>query len=233
MKLMTFDVGGTEIKYSVMDESFRMENSGSVPTPRTTLDALVGTMADIYMAHKEQVEGVAVSLPGFIDAKDGVVRGVHGTAGEFSFVNTNSQGWPDPRNYVASQCSTPGLLEIYREKKGSSKELLLDGRKFFAGVLAGDPAAMEALESFARAVAVQAYNLTVLLDIEKLAVGGGVSRQPILTGKIREAYDTLMAEYPVPQMIQALPRPEIVTCHFGGKANQVGAFLSYLNALKD
>lgn len=109
-----------------------------------------------------------------------VVRGVHGTAGEFSFVNTNSQGWPDPRNYVASQCSTPGLL-----------------------------------------------------DIEKLAVGGGVSRQPILTGKIREAYDTLMAEYPVPQMIQALPRPEIVTCHFGGKANQVGAFLSYLNALKD
>lgn len=302
---MTFDVGGTEIKYSVMDESFRMENSGSIPTPRTTLDALVGTMADIYMPHKEQVEGVAVSLPGFIDAKDGVVRGggalgynwgqpvgprlsaacggcrvalendgkaaamaelaagslrgcrnasvfiigtgvggglivdgrvvrgVHGTAGEFSFVNTNSQGRPDPRNYAAFQCSTPGLLEIYREKKGLSKEPPLDGRKFFAGVLAGDPAAMEALESFARAVAVQAYNLTVLLDIEKLAVGGGVSRQPILTEKIREAYDTLMTEYPVPQMIQALPRPEIVTCHFGSEANQVGAFLSYLNALKD
>lgn len=47
MKLMTFDVGGTEIKYSVMDEKFQMENAGLVPTPQTTLDKLVGTMAEM------------------------------------------------------------------------------------------------------------------------------------------------------------------------------------------
>lgn len=303
MKLMTFDVGGTEIKYSVMDEKFRMENSGSVPTPQTTLDELVGTMANIYVPHKNQVEGIAVSLPGFIDAKNGVVRGggaleynwgqpvgprlsaacggcrvvletdgkaaamtelaagslrgcrnasvfiigtgvggglivdgrvvrgIHGTAGEFSFINAGPQGWSDLRNYAAFQCSTTGLLEIYREKKGLGKESPLDGRKFFADVLAGDPTAMKTLEIFARAVAVQAYNLTVLLDIEKLAIGGGISRQPILTEKIREAYDILMAEFPIRHMAQTLPRPEIVTCHFGSEANQVGAFFSYLNAL--
>lgn len=304
MKLMTFDIGGTEIKYSVMDEKFRMEHSGSVPTPQTALDELIGTMADIYMPHKERVEGVAVSLPGFIDARGGVVRGggaleynwgqpvgprlsaacggcrvvlendgkaaamaelaagslrgcgnasvfiigtgvggglivdgrvvrgIHGTAGEFSFVNTSSQGWPDSRNYAAFQCSTTGLLEAYRKKKGLSKEIPLDGRKFFANLHAGDPAAMETLETFARAVAIQAYNLTVLLDIEKLAIGGGISRQPVLTGKIREAYDLLMAEYPIRQMAQALPRPEIVTCHFGSEANQVGAFYSFAEAAR-
>lgn len=302
MKLMTFDIGGTEIKYSVMDERFRMENAGSVPTPRTTLEDLVGTMADIYMPHRDRVEGIAVSLPGFIDVRNGVVRGggaleynwgqpvgprlsaacggrrvvlendgkaaavaelaagslrgcrnasvfiigtgvggglivdgrvvrgIHGTAGEFSFINAAPRGWTDPRSYAAFQCSTTGLLEAYREKKGLGREILLDGRKFFADVHAGDPAAMETLEAFARAVAVQAYNLTVLLDIEKLAVGGGISRQPILTGKIREAYDALMAEYPIRQMAGALPRPEIVTCHFGSEANQVGAFYSYRNA---
>lgn len=302
MKLMTFDIGGTEIKYSVMDEEFRMENAGSVPTPQTSLDELLGTMADIYMPHREQVEGVAVSLPRFIDTKGGVVRGggalaynwgqpvgprlsaacggcrvvlendgkaaaaaelaagslrgcrnasvfiigtgvggglivdgrvvrgIHGTAGEFSFMNTGSQGWPDLHNYMAFQCSSTGLLETYREKKKLSREIPLDGRKFFADVLAGDPAAAETLESFARAVAVQAYNLAVLLDIEKLAIGGGVSRQPVLIEKIREAYDVLMTEYPLRQMVRALPRPEIVPCHFGSEANQVGAFYSYLNA---
>ena len=34
--------------------------------------------------------------------------------------------------------------------------------------------------SFCRAVAVQIYNLNVLLDLEKVAIGGGISKQPIL-----------------------------------------------------
>ena len=33
MKIMVFDVGGTEIKYSVMDEQMNRFDSGSVPTP--------------------------------------------------------------------------------------------------------------------------------------------------------------------------------------------------------
>ena len=31
MKIMVFDVGGTEIKYSVMDEQMHRTNSGAVP----------------------------------------------------------------------------------------------------------------------------------------------------------------------------------------------------------
>ena len=34
MKIMVFDVGGTEIKYSVMDEQMHRTNSGAVPTPQ-------------------------------------------------------------------------------------------------------------------------------------------------------------------------------------------------------
>ena len=36
MKIMVFDVGGTEIKYSVMDEQMHRMNSGAVPTPQDT-----------------------------------------------------------------------------------------------------------------------------------------------------------------------------------------------------
>ena len=35
MRWMVFDVGGTEIKYSVMDETLTRYGSGSVPTPMT------------------------------------------------------------------------------------------------------------------------------------------------------------------------------------------------------
>ena len=36
MKIMVFDVGGTEIKYSVMDEQMHRTDSGAVPTPQNT-----------------------------------------------------------------------------------------------------------------------------------------------------------------------------------------------------
>ena len=42
-------------------------------------------------------------------------------------------------------------------------------------------------------------------------------------------YEGLLEEA---MMARVLPRPEIVTCHFGSEANQVGAFYSYLNAGK-
>lgn len=36
MKVMIFDVGGTEIKYSVMDDAMNRYESGSIPTPSRT-----------------------------------------------------------------------------------------------------------------------------------------------------------------------------------------------------
>ena len=75
MKVMVFDVGGTEIKYSVMDEQFHREDAGSVPTPDDTQEHFLATLEALYRPHAAEVDGIAMSLPGFIDAEHGVVRG--------------------------------------------------------------------------------------------------------------------------------------------------------------
>ena len=75
MKVMVFDVGGTEIKYSVMDEQFHREDAGSVPTPGDTQEHFLATLEALYRPHAAEVDGIAMSLPGFIDAEHGVVRG--------------------------------------------------------------------------------------------------------------------------------------------------------------
>lgn len=302
MHLMVFDVGGTEIKYSVMGDDLVPRAAGSVPTPMTTRDDFISTLAALYAPHRDEVEGVAVSLPGFIDSENGVVRGggalsynwgqpvgpllsaacggckvvlendgkaaavaelaegalkgcsnasvfligtgvggglvvggkvvrgLHCTAGEFSFLNANIHNWGGPSDLVSFQCSTTGLLAAYRDNKGLPQDTPLNGKQFFADVLAGDPVAMGTLDAFARGVAIQIYNLAVLLDIEKLAVGGGISRQPILIRKINEAYDRLMAGAAFPCAGDALFRPQIVSCRFGSEANQVGAYLRYQGA---
>lgn len=44
MKVMVFDVGGTEIKYSVMDEQLNGRDAGSVPTPDDTQEHFLATL---------------------------------------------------------------------------------------------------------------------------------------------------------------------------------------------
>ena len=283
--------------FAVNSQELRRMASDSVLDERT--------LREIYLPHKDEVDGIALSLPGFIDAEQGVVRGggapslaynvgtpvgprlaeacgcrvwiendgkaaaiaelergvlkgcrnaavfiigtgvgggliidgklVRGrdcTAGEYSFMNTNADAWSDPAKSVACQCSTSGLLSGYRARKGLPADAPMDGRIFFEAVHAGETEANEALRSFCRAVAVQIYNLNVLLDLEKVAIGGGISKQPILVETLNEVYEEyILRGHPFSEaQARCLPRPEIVPCRFLSEANQIGAFASYQKA---
>ena len=299
MKVMVFDVGGTEIKYSVMDEQMHRFGAGSVPTPQDTQEHFLDTLYQLYLPHKDEVEGIAMAVPGFVNAHTGyltnggallyntdtplgdriqekcgcrvsmendgkaaaiaelragalqgccnaavfiigtgvgggiiangqLVRGVHFTAGEYSFVNTNADAWEDVEKTMACQCSTKYMLQWYRARKALSEDAPLDGKLFFEAANAGESEALEVLEHFCKMVAVQIYNLTVLLDVEKVAIGGGISKQPLLLDTLRRAYAGLFASRGEMPYMKGLPRCEIVPCHFSSEANQVGALYTYL-----
>ena len=74
MKVMVFDVGGTGIKYSVMDEQLNRTDTGSTPTPADSQEHFLNTLREIYLPHKDEVDGIALSLPGFIDAEQEIGR---------------------------------------------------------------------------------------------------------------------------------------------------------------
>ena len=301
MKVMVFDVGGTEIKYSVMDEQMNRFDAGSVPTPQDTQEHFLDALYNLYEPRRNEVEGIAMAVPGFVDAGTGyltnggallyntgtplgdrirekcgcpvsmendgkaaaiaelragalqgctnaavfligtgvgggiiangeLVRGVHFTAGEYSFVHTNADAWENESKNMACQCSTTNLLQWYRARKGLPADAAMNGRVFFAAANAGEPEALEVLERFCKAVAIQIYNLTVLLDVEKVAIGGGISQQPLLLETLRRVYEGLFASRGDSPYMIGLPRCEIVPCRFRSEANQVGAMYAYLRA---
>ena len=61
MKVMIFDVGGTEIKYSVMDDAMNRYESGSIPTPSDSQPHFLETLAQLYRPHRDEVDGIALS----------------------------------------------------------------------------------------------------------------------------------------------------------------------------
>lgn len=71
MKIAVFDVGGTYIKYACSDEQGNLSHKGKIKTPQSR-EAFYDVVEEI-INKLGTVEGLAFSLPGFIDAKQGYI----------------------------------------------------------------------------------------------------------------------------------------------------------------
>ena len=63
--LFTIDIGGTFIKYSLMDSSYQLIHTDKIPTPPTIEDFWQG-LEGIVAPVREEIEGIAISCPGEI-----------------------------------------------------------------------------------------------------------------------------------------------------------------------
>lgn len=76
MYYLGFDVGGSSIKYAVIDDAGSFLQKGSVPTPKTLPDFYdrLQTAKD-KLAAQYELAGAGFSLPGAVDDKDGIIGG--------------------------------------------------------------------------------------------------------------------------------------------------------------
>ncbi|WP_225743169.1 ROK family protein [Marinilactibacillus sp. Marseille-P9653] len=77
---LIYDVGGSSIKYAVMNEE-EILTTGKMKTPTKNMEDFIDTIVEIYSEFKSDVSGVAFSMPGIIDSDRGYA--VHGGSLEF------------------------------------------------------------------------------------------------------------------------------------------------------
>lgn len=85
---LVLDIGGSFIKYALMNEERVILTQGKVPSPQESMDALLEAMKGIREKFDGQYEGVAVSMPGRIDTKKGIAH----TGGAFWFIKEATMG---------------------------------------------------------------------------------------------------------------------------------------------
>lgn len=73
MKKLVFDIGGSFIKYALMDQMAQMSDKGSCGTPLDSLEHLLDEIERIYHLFDHQVDGIALSMPGNIDSSTGLI----------------------------------------------------------------------------------------------------------------------------------------------------------------
>ena len=160
-----------------------------------------------------------------------VWMGHTGGAGEFSglLVDFNAMGLPFPQSMSAlwaNRISAATITKNYAARKGLESA---DGVMLFDAYEAGDEDAKAVIEECAYQAATGLMSLQATLDLQRYAIGGGISARPETTEVIRKAFDDL---YDPLAAFLPYGKPEIVTCTFGNEANLIGALAFHLEQQK-
>ncbi len=300
---LVYDIGGTFIKYALMNETSEMLEQGKVPAPRDSMEHLLDALSGIADRFRGQFEGAAVSMPGRIDTYKGIAHtggafkfikdapmgqyleerlnvpvtigndakcaanaeawngalsdvdngavivlgtgtggaimlnkkiwmGTTGGAGELSHLVVDMYTLSDGRypelgnrgSTFAYHASATGLTGKFAERKKLPAESV-DGIMVFEAYDKGDPDAIAALDEFGRITAAGIYSMQAVADLQKYAIGGGISARKEVTDIIRGHVEKIFGERAnVPFM-----KPEVVTCHYGNDANLIGALKFHLD----
>lgn len=70
--ILAIDIGGTFIKFGLVDNDFRISSQSKVPTP-SSLDNFWITLESIISSFKNGISGIAIACPGEINSKRGFV----------------------------------------------------------------------------------------------------------------------------------------------------------------
>lgn len=153
-----------------------------------------------------------------------VHKGKNFFAGEFSFIMTNAKDYEDMDNVWAIKNGSVALTKSFAERKGLNVEEV-DGFTVFEQINCGDEDALNVLDEFTNNLAIQIINLQAVFDPEKIAIGGGISAQPILLDYIRKNLDKNYKRY---EYMIEFPRVEIVKCAYCNDSNLIGALYNFL-----
>ncbi|KUP25917.1 ROK family protein [Paenibacillus sp. DMB5] len=153
-----------------------------------------------------------------------IYQGKHFSAAEFSLLKTN--GNDDGLDYIwAKKNGSNGLMRLVQKYKGTDKRY--SGIEIFNMANQGDTDVIDAVDEFCRHLAVQIYNLQTIFDTERIAIGGGISAQPLLFELLDEYLnDIFRREEP---FALTNVKPDVVPCKYQNNANLLGAYHHYVS----
>ena len=166
------------------------------------------------------VFGTAVG--GAIIRNKELYRGAHFCAGEVSYTLKSMDADFSEENFyglnigaLAFQKKCAKILDMPEDE--------VTGEMIFQLIDENDDDILDALYKFAHGVAVKIFNLQMILDPERFALGGGISEQQSFIDAVQDQIDELCSKAP-----DFLPRPEVVACKYHNDANLLGALYRYL-----
>lgn len=188
-------------------------------------DAKSAALAELWLGVAKDVQSAAILTLGsgvgggiIIDGK--LQSGFHMMAGEVSYMETTFDTQKLRGNFFGRTGSAVELIKrIATEKNLINKK---DGEHVFELINQGDEVASQIFDDYIFGLASQILNIQYLIDPEIVAIGGGISAQPIVVERLNSAVQAIKSANPF-----HAAQPKIVTCRFQNDANLYGALYNF------
>ena len=193
-------------------------------------DGKASVLAENWLGSlKDETNCAAITLGtgvgGGIIINGHLLRGTHYQAGELSFMISNLSLPKDMQGALGVNGSAVKFVKAVNQKVNYQDEN--DGLHAFEVIKEGVPEAVAIFHDYCFKIAVLILNMQTVVDINKVAIGGGISAQPLLINGINKAYDKLVNEYN-PIIGSTLTKPSIVSAHFRNESNLYGSLYNLL-----
>ena len=190
-------------------------------------DANCAALAEIRSGSLVDVKDALVlvfgtAVGGAIIRNKELYRGAHFCASEVSYTLKNMDGAINEENFYGLDLGALAFQKSCAKILGMPEEEVT-GEMIFDLIDENDDDMLDALYKYAHRVAVKIFNLQMILDPERIALGGGISARQSFIDAIQDKLDELFADAP-----DFLPRPEIVACKYRNDANLWGALYRFL-----
>lgn len=159
---------------------------------------------------------IGTSLGGGILLDGEILDGFQSFAGRFSHLLTKDSVGNLIR--VGDLIGKEGLRRAVIQACHLPENTPLTGFDIFERINSGDPAAQKGLDNFCLPIALLISNLQVILDPDRIVLGGGISAQPALLESVQRQLTKLSGASPIPR-----PVSNVALSPLGNHANLLGA----------
>ncbi len=115
-----FDIGGTSVKYGIIDENFNIIEKSNFETDRNSAENVLNKICSVILEFKDKYsfEYVGIGAPGFVDSENGIVKGSSNTP----FKNTHVVKYIEEKTGVKTLIGNDANCAAYGEYVAGRKK---------------------------------------------------------------------------------------------------------------
>lgn len=186
-------------------------------------DGKASVLAENWLGSLKDMQNCAAitlgtGVGGGIIVNGKLLNGAHFQAGELSFLQLNMKE-PGFDGFAGGYASAVQMIKNVNEAIENDDET--DGLAAFEAINNGNEKAKKIFDEYCKRIAAIIIDIQAVVDLDAIAIGGGISAQPIVIQGINQAYDQVLADNEL--IRKTFTRPKIVESKFKNGANLYGA----------
>ncbi|MGY3777988.1 ROK family protein [Isobaculum melis] len=195
-------------------------------------DGKAAALAELWQGQLKEIKNGGVLTLGTgvgcgLVINGALLEGNHFQAGEVSFMLLSTKEPFEFTEIAGAKGSAVLFIERASQLLGLSEN---DGKTVFKELEKKNPLIQPVFEEYCRNIALIITNIQTVVDMERIAIGGGISEQPLMIEEIRRQYqllrDTSMG------FLEMLTPIKIVACAFRNEAGLLGALYHLLTQIE-